>query len=60
MAGKPWYLSKTVFVNALTAIATVMAQMADVLPPEWAPKIVTALAVVNLILRVVTTQPITK
>lgn len=60
MNGKPWYLSKTVFVNMLTAVAATMAQMADVLPPEWASKIITILAVVNLVLRIVTTEPITK
>jgi len=60
MNGKPWWQSKTILVNTLTAVATLMAQTADVLPPQWSAKIVTALAVVNLVLRVITTQPVTK
>ena len=55
---KPWWQSKTIWVNVLTAVGTIGAQLADALPPEWATKILSALAVVNLVLRVITTEPI--
>lgn len=56
--GKPFWKSKTIIINVLTAVATIGAQLADVLPPEWSAKILSALAVVNIVLRVITSEPI--
>ena len=54
-------LSRTFWLNALTGIAALLAALSgsDVIPPAFAPYLVTALAVVNIALRVVTTQPVT-
>ncbi len=53
---KPWYASKTVWVQALALVATVaQAQWGWVAPPEYEAA---GLLVVNLILRAITRQPI--
>lgn len=54
---KPWYTSKTLWVNALTLTVLVLGTLAD--RPEltaYAPTIATALAVVNVVLRFVTSE----
>ena len=56
---KPWYKSKTVIVNALTLIAMILATVAQW--PEMneiAPQIVYALAIVNVLLRFVTSESV--
>ena len=58
MNPKPWWQSKTIWINGLTAVLTIGAQLADVLPPAWSAKILSGLAVVNVILRAITTQPV--
>lgn len=58
--GKPWWQSKTIWINALTAIITIGTQLSGSLPPEYAAKIAAGLALVNLVLRVITTEAVTK
>ena len=55
---KQWWQSKTVIVNLLTALATLGADLGGVLPPEWTPKIMIAVAVINVLLRFTTSLPI--
>ena len=54
---KKWYLSKTLWVNALAVVAMVVA---GVTGQEWLSTEVqvSILAVINLIIRVVTKQPL--
>jgi len=59
MNGKKWWSSRTIWVNVLTAVGTVGAQLADVLPAEWGAKLLAGLAIVNVVLRAITTKPIT-
>ena len=54
---KPWYKSKTVWINVLSLVAMVLATVAQW--PEMneiAPQIVYALAIVNVLLRFVTSE----
>ncbi len=57
-AAKPWYMSKTIWVNVLASAATFCADLAGALPPEMAPKILMGVAVINVVLRFVTSLPI--
>lgn len=63
---KLWYESKTLWINALTVIASILAFIVDTqtaggLPFEIDPRwVVIALGVVNIILRSVTNQPVTR
>lgn len=62
MDSKPWYASKTLWVNLLTLIAAVAGAFGiDVgLDDETKATIVAgALAVVNVVLRLVTEKPVT-
>lgn len=56
---KRWYKSKTLWVNVLTLVAMVLATLTQW--PELAdvtPQLVYALAIVNVLLRFITTQGI--
>lgn len=55
---KPWYLSKVLWVNALTMLLTLVGTLQDVLPKDWLPYIPAVLAGVNMVLRFLTTQPV--
>jgi hypothetical protein len=48
---KPWYLSKTVWAN-VAATLTALAGLAGLFPPEVAPWLMTAAAVINIVLRI--------
>jgi hypothetical protein len=56
--GKPWYLSKTIWVNAL-ALAGSLAVAYGFAPERWAEISTTALAVINVALRIITGEPLT-
>ena len=56
---KPWYKSKTVWINVLSLVAMILATVAQW--PEMneiAPQIVYALAIVNVLLRFVTSESV--
>jgi len=56
---KPWYRSKTVWVNVLTLLALILVTVAAW--PEvqnFAPQIAYALAIVNVLLRFVSSESI--
>lgn len=63
-AVKPWYKSKTVWLNVASCVLLVAAlfvtggQYASLLPPNVVEWIGVGVAVVNVILRFVTTVPI--
>lgn len=57
MTSKPFWTSKTVWVNAL-ALAGSIALSFGMAPEQWAPISVGVLAVANVILRSVTGDPI--
>lgn len=55
---KKWYLSKTLIVNALMLIAMFVAEASGIeMPAELQGSI---MVIVNWILRIVTTEPLTK
>jgi hypothetical protein len=60
---KPWYLSKTVWFNALTVIVAVAAYYGWTPDPTLANTIAKALVaiapIVNIFLRFITKQPVT-
>ena len=64
MTPKPWYTSRAIWANlALLVLAILVAVArglgADVtLPPEWQPVVAGLVALVNLLLRLTTSQPI--
>lgn len=60
MIGKKWWQSKTIWVNVLTTIGTVGATLVDALPAAWGAKIVAVLGLVNVVLRAITSEPVTK
>jgi hypothetical protein len=56
---KPWYESKTLWVNVVALLAVVIASLAQW--PElatYAPQLATALAIVNMMLRFMTSEGI--
>jgi hypothetical protein len=56
---KKWYTSKTLWFNALSFVAAVLALMsADPAFQHLAPYTVLALAFVNILLRVITSEKI--
>lgn len=52
------FKSRTIWVNVLALTVQVLGHASGVLPPEWAPYITAALAVLNLVLRFLTTTPL--
>lgn len=59
MNAKPWWQSKTMWINGLTAAATMGGEVSGLLPPSVNIYLIPALAVLNILLRAVTTQPVT-
>lgn len=63
---KVWYESKTLWINGLTVLAMILsfvidAQMTGGLPLDLDPRWISlALGVVNILLRSVTNQPVTR
>jgi hypothetical protein len=56
MDSKKWYTSKTLWVNLIAVVAEVLGVVAGInITPELA---VTILAVINIILRAITKEPI--
>ena len=61
MESKKWYLSKTIWVNIVALIASIVAYYGINIPPEEYGPIATYIIVfINIILRFVTRKPITK
>lgn len=59
--GKPWYLSKTIWVNGLTAVAGVLAAVAGAEfldGTQTAAVLAMVLGAVNVFLRAITDEPI--
>lgn len=62
MEPKPWWQSKTIWVNALTLavlIIGVLVTQDGVIPESWLKWLAAVSAVVNVVLRFITEQPIT-
>jgi hypothetical protein len=61
---KPWYTSKTILVNIAVAILASLEATTGLLKPYlpeyWYVVLAVGLPVVNIFLRVITTQPIGK
>ncbi len=59
---KPWYASKILWVNILTIVATVLSMVMDMkfATPQTGQVVLIALAVVNMLLRMISHQPITE
>lgn len=57
MEGKPFYYSKTVWVNALALVGPVAA-MFGATTPEWMAISTGVLALANLVLRYFTNEPV--
>ena len=57
---KYWWQSKTVWVNALVAVASLLTLITGTytLPPSVMPWITLALGIINIVLRFLTDQPI--
>jgi hypothetical protein len=58
MNPKPPWLSKTLWINVLAIIGSVVVYMAGVDPSTWSEISVSALALINICLRLTTNQPI--
>ena len=58
--GKKWYASKTELFNIIALIVTVLGYFgySGELPAEWAVFVPAIVAIVNMILRLVTKEPI--
>ena len=61
---KPWWESKTIWLNVLVGVVGVVEAATDalkpVLPPETLGGLVTAVALANVVLRTVTKTPVAK
>lgn len=58
---KSFWKSKTIWVNIILAVLGVVAEVSQVFPISQNPKVwVTITAVLNIILRTITTQPLAK
>jgi len=55
---KPWYLSKTLWVNAITMVIAIINANMHFLPVEWTTYGVAVVSALNVILRLLTGQPI--
>ncbi len=56
--GKSIFASKTFWVNALGGIATTSGLATGYIPPKYAPAVVATGAIANVLLRLLTNQPI--
>ena len=61
MDSKPFYLSKTMWANAMVILAAILGStgVVDILPGEQSELVAGGLALVNVILRAVTKGPVT-
>jgi hypothetical protein len=57
-AGKEWWTSKTIWMNLIALVGSILIAI-GIDPGRWAEISTVALAVVNLILRLYTQEPIT-
>lgn len=60
---KPWYLSKTLWLNVIVFLIAVIGvlmgpQFAEVLPKEWGKYLLAIVSVLNLLLRLLSSQPL--
>jgi hypothetical protein len=57
---KPWYKSKTMIFNVLAVVAAVAAEFgyAGTVPEDASEWVVGAVAIINIILRMATKQPV--
>ena len=57
---KPWYLSRTIWANVITAVVAILGVVAgqDFITshPEWVSGLVLASSILNVILRFVTSE----
>ena len=62
MSAKKWYASKTLWFNGLALVAAVVANYGYTgeLPADWAVFVPGIVIVINLVLRLVTKQPLKK
>jgi hypothetical protein len=58
MMGKSIFASKTFWINALGGIASTSALATGYIPPKYAPVVVGTGAIANILLRLITNQPI--
>lgn len=58
MNHKPWYRSKTVWVNALTVTIAVLLASVHIVPSSWLPYLMAGTGIMNIFLRLITGQPI--
>jgi hypothetical protein len=56
--GKSIFASKTFWVNALGGIVTTSGLASGYIPPKYAPAVVATGTIANILLRLVTNQPI--
>lgn len=61
VVAKPWWKSKTVWVNLLAALISIAAELqhAIPLPERVSTYVVAVVAVANIVLRLLTAQPVT-
>lgn len=59
---KPWYKSKTLWANFISAIlgGIEASGLVSVVPDEYQPLFFAGLAVLNILLRIITTQPVAR
>jgi len=56
---KSWFKSKTIWANVLMALLGIVSEVANIFPISQNPKVwVSVTAVLNILLRLVTTQPL--
>ena len=55
---KPWFKSKTLWVNAIATGVAVADQITPIIPAAYAPHAATAVFLANAVLRLLTTQPV--
>jgi hypothetical protein len=56
MTGKPWYQSKTIWLNIISGIVAILTQanIIAILPPSKLPLVAAITAVANIVLRLIT------
>lgn len=61
MNAKPWYLSKTLWTNIISALIMLLqsTELVTIVPTTWTEEFALAIFVLNMILRAVTTGMVT-
>ena len=59
MNPKSLFASKTFWVNLLGGVASVAGTYGGYIPPKYAPAVMAAGGIANILLRTVTSQPVT-